>query len=738
MHRKINILLVEDNPGDAFLIKQMLAASDFSSASLLTASTLKEALAYREIEKEIPLILLDLGLPDSDGMESVRTVRKHFPDAALNVLTGLSDKKTASDALREGVQNYLVKGEIDSAELEEAIRYSLERHNFISKLKEAHQSLKQSEEKYKLLFRNNPMPMWIIDYKNDLSFMDVNDAALSHYGYTREEFLSMTSIDIRPAVQKERYIKMHRTPQDGPAYSGIWQHVKKDGTIIDVEIRTHDIIFDNRDARLVLANDITEKLKAEEKLIASEVRYRRLFEAAKDGILILNPDTGTIDDVNPFLMDMLGYLHTEFLGKQLWEIGLFRDIIANKSAFIELKKERYIRYENLPLKTKDGRAIWVEFVSNAYDVGGKQVIQCNIRDITERKKAEEKTIRSEERYKDLVENITDLICTHDMDGWILSANKAAEKIMGYSFNSEKKMNIKDILSPDKKDGFDTYMVAIKEHGHAEGLMKVLTDKGELRIWEFQNTLKSDGAAPIVRGFARDITERRKAEALIKESNKELQELAAHLQTIREEERAHLAREVHDVLGQQITGLKMDMIWLNKRINNKDETMEERFKEMLLLADEMVKTVRKISSELRPGILDDLGLVAALEWQSNEFEKRTGVECLFPTLPSLPDISQTTATGIFRIYQETLTNVARHAEATRVSASITADTTNIKLTVADNGRGLDVAEMKSKKTLGLVGMRERAAMMGGKLTVETRMEGGTLVTLLVPVQKKTDA
>src|ERR1041385_1784439 len=219
MHRHINILLVEDNPGDAFLIKQMLAASDFSSASLLTASTLKEALAYSEIEKEIPLILLDLGLPDSDGMGSVRTVRQHFPDAALNVLTGLSDKKTASNALREGVQNYLVKGEIDSAELEEAIRYSLERHNFISKLKEAHESLKLSEEKYKLLFKNNPMPMWIIDYKDDLSFMDVNDAALSHYGYTKDEFLSMTSIDIRPAVQKERYIKMHRTPRNGPTYS---------------------------------------------------------------------------------------------------------------------------------------------------------------------------------------------------------------------------------------------------------------------------------------------------------------------------------------------------------------------------------------------------------------------------------------------------------------------------------------------------------------------------------------
>ena len=138
----------------------------------------------------------------------------------------------------------------------------------------------------------------------------------------------------------------------------------------------------------VILRDITEHKQAEEKLLASEVRYRRLFEAAKDGILILDADTGEIEDVNPFLKEMLGYSHTDFLGMQLWEIGLFKDIVANKASFHELQRSRYVRYENLPLETKDGRTIWVEFVSNVYDVNGKQVIQCNIRDITARKQVE--------------------------------------------------------------------------------------------------------------------------------------------------------------------------------------------------------------------------------------------------------------------------------------------------------------------------------------------------------------
>ena len=180
---------------------------------------------------------------------------------------------------------------------------------------------------------------------------------------------------------------------------------------------------------------------------------------------------------------------------------------------------------------------------------------------------------------------------------------------------------------------------------------------------------------------------------------------------------------------------MDMAWLGKKITNKDKAVEERFSEMILLADEMVKTIRKIASELRPGILDDLGLVPALEWQSSEFEKRTGIKCYFTSEKALPDLNKTSATGIFRIYQETLTNVARHSEATKVNVSISCNEGAITLTVADNGKGLNPEELKVRKTLGIVGMRERAAMMMGNLTVQQQNQGGTVVVLSVPAEIK---
>ena len=139
--------------------------------------------------------------------------------------------------------------------------------------------------------------------------------------------------------------------------------------------------------------DITERKRAEEKLNASEVRYRRLFETSKDGILILDADTGMITDVNPFLIEMLGYTHEQFLGKKVWELGFFKDIVANEDKFLELKQKEYARYEDLPLKTVDGRHLSVEFVSNVYLVDHMKVVQCNIRNITERKRAETKILQ---------------------------------------------------------------------------------------------------------------------------------------------------------------------------------------------------------------------------------------------------------------------------------------------------------------------------------------------------------
>jgi len=179
------------------------------------------------------------------------------------------------------------------------------------------------------------------------------------------------------------------------------------------------------------SNRVSDK-EAQEELQNSETRYRRLFEAARDGILLLNADTGKITDVNPFMMELLGYSRDEFLGKDLSEIGLFKDQEASKAAFLELQEKGYIRYEDLPLETKEGVRCEVEFVSNVYQEAGQQVIQCNVRDITVRKRAEEVQRESEERFHVLVEGVKDYaVFMLDAEGRTTSWNTGVQRVLGY-------------------------------------------------------------------------------------------------------------------------------------------------------------------------------------------------------------------------------------------------------------------------------------------------------------------
>ena len=224
-----------------------------------------------------------------------------------------------------------------------------------------------------------------------------------------------------------------------------------------------------------------------------------------------------------------------------------------------------------------------------------------------------------------------------------------------------------------------------------------------------------------------------AEDELKTSQEQLRQLFFHTQNIREEERARIAREIHDELGQQLTGLKMDVFWLNKQLTSQTEPVKEKIKGMIELIDSTVRSVRKISSDLRPGILDDLGLIAALDWQSNEFKKRTEIDCKFHSEIEEQVFEKNVATGIFRIFQETLTNVARHAHASEIRSTLERDNGNIILTITDNGNGFDEKEMAKKKTLGIIGMGERAMMMGGELKIKSIPGKGTTTVLKVPVR-----
>jgi signal transduction histidine kinase len=234
--------------------------------------------------------------------------------------------------------------------------------------------------------------------------------------------------------------------------------------------------------------------------------------------------------------------------------------------------------------------------------------------------------------------------------------------------------------------------------------------------------------------AADRTQRQRAEEKLRRSLDQLRALTNYLQYVREEERTRIAREVHDELGQALTGLKLDLSWLSTRLGKKGTKVEqEKAKTMVAHIDTTIQTVRRIATELRPGILDGLGLVAAIEWQANEFQSRTGIPCVVTSALSDAQWDQDFSTVFFRIFQETLTNIIRHAQATRVEVKLAEQDGQLVLTVADNGRGISEEEISNTRSIGLVGMKERAMLIGGDVVLHGAPGQGTTVTARAPLR-----
>ncbi|MCG6917946.1 MAG: histidine kinase [Deltaproteobacteria bacterium] len=227
-------------------------------------------------------------------------------------------------------------------------------------------------------------------------------------------------------------------------------------------------------------------------------------------------------------------------------------------------------------------------------------------------------------------------------------------------------------------------------------------------------------------------ERDKAEREIRNSREQLRNLSAHLQSVREEERTRMAREIHDELGQSLTALKMDISWLNRRFLEEDPAFKKKLASMEEVIDSTIQTVQKLSGELRPGILDDLGLAAAIEWQAEEFQNRTGIECEISLSPEESVLTRDQSTTMFRIFQETLTNVIRHARATKVEVWLEERKGRIVLEVTDNGRGITEAEISDPKSFGLIGMRERVEFIDGEITILGYPGKGTRITVTLPL------
>ncbi|MEJ2622103.1 MAG: histidine kinase [Candidatus Thiodiazotropha sp.] len=239
---------------------------------------------------------------------------------------------------------------------------------------------------------------------------------------------------------------------------------------------------------------------------------------------------------------------------------------------------------------------------------------------------------------------------------------------------------------------------------------------------------------IVEDF-KDITEYRRSEQELMESRKHLRELTRHLHLVRERERSRIAREIHDELGQTLTALKMGLHWIGKQLPPDNKTLADEINGMLRLVATTVNSVRRICSELRPSILDEFGLTAAIEWQAEEFTKRTDIPCTVNIKASEGVLEQDLSVAVFRIFQETLTNIMRHAQADQVWIDLSVASGKLDLCVCDNGRGMAAELQEQHQSFGLIGIRERVRDFGGELDIDTALDRGTRIKVRIPLSSE---
>jgi len=485
-----------------------------------------------------------------------------------------------------------------------------------------------------------------------------NPAAERMFGYSAGDIMGKSIARLIPPNRAgEAEALVEKLLRGKPVAYFETERLRQDGSVVYVSLSSA-LLRDEAGHAVgvsITARDITERKRAEDSLRVSEIRYRRLFETAHDGILVLDPESSKITDANPFMTKLLGYPRDELIGRELFEIGLLNDEAASRKMFQKLKRTHEVRYENLPLENRDGRHQEVEVVANLYQENGHAVIQCNIRDIAERKRAE--------------------IAQRRMA--VLSAS-----------------NLKLQKEIDRRTAVEAALQ------HSEQLQGQLLKQAQMQ-------------------------------------QRHLRELSHQILHAQEEERKRISRELHDVIAQTLVGISVHVGALTKAIAGNPKVLERKIASMHRVMEESLDIVHRFARQLRPTMLDDLGLIPALQAFMKSFNEDTGVRASLRASGGIEQATDAVRTVLYRVAQEALTNVARHARASQAEVTIRCLDGCVHMSITDDGHGFNVDDKSSTKKLqrlGLIGMRERVEMIGGTFSVESAPGHPTTVRVKLPAAK----
>ncbi len=498
-----------------------------------------------------------------------------------------------------------------------------------------------------------------------------------------------------------------------------------------------------------ISTEITERRKSEEALKLSEEKFHKAFQNSPDAIMISRMSDGVFYEVNENFYKISGYTRNEVIGHSSTEINFWLSPEERNNYVSGLVQNGRVENMEVSFRTKDGSIKDFVLSGEAIDLNGEKYIIGTVRDVTEKKLTDQILKESEEKFRKMVEELPSGIIIINHEGTIIGWNRAQEKITGItsenaigktSWDLQLSLMPNSIVTEDlrnytKKAILELFTEIPKDYLRLPIERKVQRRDGRLVTIEsivFIYKTKTDSIAVTI---STDITDRKKIEEDLRKSHSQLRALTSHIEKIIEEERASIAREMHDELGQILTSLKMNIAFIRKEIESgilesKREHMLSELIEINLKIDTAVAQVRRLITQLRPDILDKLGLLAALEWYAEEFSKSSKIKCVLNSEFEELSVNADKDLAIFRIVQEAMTNILKYANAKIVTITLKKEGDVLLVEIKDDGRGISDLEIKGDKSFGLLGMRERAVLIGGTIDIYGESGKGTTVKLRV--------
>jgi PAS domain S-box-containing protein len=694
----LKILLIEDSEGDAILSLRELKLGGYDPVHrrVETAEDMQAAITERPWD----IVISDFIMPQFSGLAALELLKQSGLDIPFIIVSGKIGEDTAVEAMKAGAHDYILKGNLPR--LVPAVERELREAETRTARRAAEEELKRHQEHLEELVdeRTNELKR-----ANEQLQQEISDRK------TAEEAL-------RKAIKRAKEEK---------AKSEAIIAALGDGVII--QDKEHKIIYQNVIHKDLIGDHFGEYCYKAYHLSESPCTDCPASLSFRDG-RIHNAEKTITTDKGVLNIEITASPLRDASGEIIAGIEVVRDITERKRMEDELREHR----DHLDLmvreRTSELRALNKELRA----------------EIMRRIQMEKDLIESQRFVHRIADATPNLLYLYDViENRNVYINSRIKDILGYSPEEIKKMKsafFKKLLHPGDASVIDSLwkrFSTASEGDIIESEYRLKNYSGEWR-WFYSRDIvfkrTSDGLLKLVLGISQDVTQRKLFEEELKSSRERLRRLLAHLQSVREDERTRISREIHDELGQALTALKMDLSWLIKRLGKEQKPILEKAHLMSKLIDMNIQTVKRISAELRPGLLDDLGLTAALEWQAEEFRKRTGIKCGVLIRPDDIELDRDLATAIFRIFQETLTNVVRHAKADKVRVSLKRNEDTLAFQVRDNGRGISERQISSPKSIGLIGMRERVHFFGG--TMEITGDKGTTVTVTIPINGRTDA